>query len=61
MFGCAGFLLLPGLSLVVESRGYSVFVVRGLLITVASPVVEHGLGCLGVSGVLTHLLSSCSF
>ena len=34
---CAGF------SLVVESRGYSLVVVRGLLIVVASLVVEHRL------------------
>ena len=59
-FGCAELLLLPGLSLVVESRGYSVFVVRELLITVASLVVEHGLGCPGASVVSTRLLSSCS-
>ena len=41
--GCAGSLLLhAGFSLVVASWGYSV-VVRGLLIAVASLVVEHGL------------------
>ena len=31
------------LSLVVESRGYSLFVVHGLVMTVASLVAEHGL------------------
>ena len=34
---CAGF------SLVVESRGYSLVAVQGLLTVVASPAVEHGL------------------
>jgi len=32
-----------GFSLVVASRGYSLVTVRGLLITVASLVAEHGL------------------
>ena len=41
------------LLLVVESRGYSRVAVHGLLITVASPVVEHG------SVVVVHGLS-CS-
>ena len=41
--GCAGSSLLRGLSLVVENRGYSLLVVRGLLIAVASLVREHGL------------------
>ena len=39
-----------GLSLVPASGGYSLAVVRGLLIAVASLVVEHGaLGCTGFS------------
>ena len=41
--GCAGPSLLRGLSLVVVSRGYSLVVMCGLLIVVASLVVEHGL------------------
>lgn len=41
--GRAGSSLLRGLSLVVENRGYSLVVVRGLLIAVASLVTEHGL------------------
>ena len=40
MFGCAGFSLLHKLSLVVASRGYSLAVMRRLLIAVAS-LVEH--------------------
>ena len=42
-FGCAGSLLLHGLSLVVGSRGYPLVVVHGLLIAVASLVAEHRL------------------
>ena len=34
---CAGF------SLAADSRGYSLYVARGLLTAVASPVTEHGL------------------
>ena len=42
MFGCAGFLLLPHeLSLVTESRGYSLVAVRRLLVAAASLVPEH--------------------
>ena len=44
-FGCAGSSLLCGLSLVVESEGYSLVAVRGLLIAVASLVAEHSAGC----------------
>ena len=40
---CWVFLAAHGLSLVVESRGCSLVVVRGLLIAVASLVAEHGL------------------
>ena len=38
-----GLFLLCGLSLVAVNRGYSVVVVDGLLIAVASLVAEHGL------------------
>ena len=42
IFGCAGFLLLPhALSLVAESRGYLLVVVRRLLIVAASLAAEH--------------------
>ena len=40
---CAGSLLLHGFPLVVASRGYSPVTVHGLLIEVASLVVEQGL------------------
>ena len=40
---CTGSLLLCGLSLVMPNRGYFLVAVLGLLITVASVVVEHGL------------------
>ena len=43
VFGCAGSLWLCRLSLVALSGGYSLVVVHGLLIAVASPVAEHGL------------------
>ena len=43
IFGCAGSSLPRGLSLVATSRGYSLAVVRGLLIAVASLTEEHGL------------------
>ena len=43
IFGCAGSLLLHGLSLAVADQGYSLVVVCGLLIVVASIVVEHRL------------------
>ena len=44
IFGCAGSLLLHGLSSpVAVSGGYSLVAVHGLLIVVASTVVEHGL------------------
>ena len=41
-FGCAGSLLLRGVSLVRVSRGYSLVAVQRLLIAVAS-LVEHRL------------------
>ena len=43
IFGCAGSLFVQGLSLVVASRGYSLVAGCGLLMAVASLVVEHGL------------------
>ena len=44
---CWVFVAACGLSLVVESRGYSLVVVHGLLIAVASLVAEHGLSNCG--------------
>ena len=38
-----GLITVPGLSLVMTSRGYSQVVVRGLLIAVTSLVVQHRL------------------
>ena len=43
IYGCVGYSLLRGLSLVAASRSYSLLAVRGLLIAVASLVVEHWL------------------
>ena len=45
IFGCVGYLLLhAGFSLVAASTGYLLLVaVQGLLVAVASLVVEHGL------------------
>ena len=43
IFGCAGSLLLRGLSLVAAEGGYSLVVVCKLLIVVGSLVAEHGL------------------
>ena len=45
---CAGF------SLVSESGGYSLGVVLGLLISVASPVVEQGLSRMRASVAAAH-------
>ena len=45
IFGSAGSLLLHRLSLVGESRGYSLIVVLGLLIARTSFIAEHGLSC----------------
>ena len=50
IFVCAGCLLYIGLSLVVASRGQSLVMMCGLLIMVASCVVEHGLQGVGFSG-----------
>ena len=46
---CWVFVSVCGLSLVVTSRGYSLIVVHGLLIVVASLVVEHRVQCVPVS------------
>ena len=43
IFGCAGSLLLCGLSLVLGTRGYSLAVAYRLLIVVASLAAKHGL------------------
>ena len=43
IFGCAGSLLLHGLSLAAVRRGYSLVVMCGLLVALASLVVGHGL------------------
>ena len=43
IFGCAGSLLLQGLSLVTASGSCSLAVVHRLLIALASVVVEYGL------------------
>ena len=41
IFDCTGSSLLHRLSLIMESKGYSLVVVCGLLIAVASLVAEH--------------------
>ena len=43
IFGCAGSSLLCGFSLVVPIRGYSLVLVCGIFIVVASLVAERGL------------------
>ena len=43
IFGCAGSSMLLRLSLVAECRGYSLVLLHGLLIVVASLVAERGL------------------
>ena len=48
-----------GISLVVESGGYSLVAVRGLLTVEASLVVEHRLWGTGTSVVVARGLSSC--
>ena len=47
------------LSLVAESRGHTLVVVRGLLIAVPPFVVEHRLEGVWASVVAAHGLSSC--
>ena len=47
-------------SLVAASRGYSIIAVLRLLIAVASPVGEHGLGSVSFGfRALEHMLNSC--
>ena len=62
VFGWAGSLRLCRLSLVAVSGGYSLVVVHGLLIAVASLVAEHGLCSVGsgviACGPLWHVKSS---
>ena len=53
-----GSIALQGLSLVVESKGYSLVSVGRLLIAVTF-VAEHGLSGTGVSVIASHGLSSC--
>ena len=48
-----------GCSSVAVSRGYSVAAVCGLLIAVASPLVEHGLQDARASVTAVHGLNSC--
>ena len=43
IFGCAGFLLLLRVPLVVRTRGYSLVEVHRLLMAVDSLIVEHEL------------------
>ena len=43
IFGCAGSSLLLGLFSSFRDRGYSLFVVYGLVIALASLITEHGL------------------
>ena len=54
-----GLRLCVGFSLVVASRGYSLAVL-GLLVAVASPVVEHKLKSAWASAIAARGLSSCS-
>ena len=55
---CWVFVATHGLSLVMESRGSSLVLVRGLLIAEASLVTEHRLSSCG-SWALENRLSSC--
>ena len=59
IFGCAGSLLLHRLSLVAVSTGYCLVTVCGLLIAVASPVVEHESSGPWASVIAAGGLSSC--
>ena len=56
--GCVGPSSLRGLSLVVESRGYALVVIRGLLTVVASLAVEHRRNSTG-SVAMAHGLGYC--
>ena len=58
IYGCAGSPLLLGFSLVSGSGGYSLLVVHGLHVEVASLVADHGLQSTG-SALVVHRLS-CS-
>ena len=65
VFGCTGSLLMCGLSLVVESGGYSLVWVLNLLTAVASlRFGARALGCTGFSRcgswTIQHRLNSCS-
>ena len=57
---CWVFIAIHGLCLVAESRGSPLVVVRGLLIVVASLVVEHGLLDMWALVITAGGLSSCS-
>ena len=63
LFGCGGSSLLPELSQVAVSRGFSLGVVLGLLIVVASLVAKHGSRAHGLSScgswALEHRFNSC--
>ena len=61
IFGCAGSLLLCRLSSHCIEWGQSPVEVRGLLIEVASLIVEHSLQGTKASVVVAHGLNSCSF
>ena len=58
IFGCAGSLLFYGLSLVAARRGCS-SCMHGLLIVMASFVLEYGLQGTWASVVAAHGLSGC--
>ena len=55
---CWVFFVAHRLSLIVVSGGYSLIVVGGLLIAVASLIVEHGLWSVGSIVVLHQLVGS---
>ena len=59
--GCAGSSLLcsEAISLVTVTGGYSLVVVHGLLIALASLVAEHGLWGTWASVAVSYRLSSC--
>ena len=60
IFGCAGSLLPHGL-FSIENGGYSLVVVRRLLIAMVSLVAQHGLKGTQASAIVVCGLSSCSF
>ena len=57
---CWVFVSVCGLSLVATSRGYSLIVVHGLLIVVASLVVEHRLSSCGGQAWLVYSMKTPS-